>query len=410
MNLNEFLWHAKRGHGECLLVLKESNISYYKNCVKKVFLNNYAFLEKDEYRSSYACELVAFYNDDEYFLNLLWNKIKRTNFENYFTFDYLINNLYFIIEKNKKHNFEMKITKLLIKNLDKDYFSINENNSICSLISLMIDLNIDKTIKKIIVQHYNNFKNSNLDLSDIKHYYCIDLPNNKCNYKFLNEEILKDFNALLEYISDEIAFNKNMSFLSKYICSDYLELLLNMLEEDNIDNSFKTNILKIVLYNGDLKVNNLSKIIDFLDKSTHEQKNIICEILKKAKSAKLLSILRNKNLEDSFLIRLILNNYNENMYELVHKKLLKLEINYHNSNNWFEVENELINYFKKKIIDDRLLIDLKRFFKEGLSSNSRYKIVLILKKYNMLDNKEIESLRYDANYKIRQKFKNYKKH
>ena len=71
MNLDEFLWHAKRGHGECLLAMKQGNVSYYKDVVKKVFLNNYAFLITDEYRSSYACELVSFYHNDKYFLNLL---------------------------------------------------------------------------------------------------------------------------------------------------------------------------------------------------------------------------------------------------------------------------------------------------------------------------------------------------
>ena len=50
MNLDEFLWHAKRGHGECLLAMKQGNVSYYKDVVKKVFLNNYAFLITDEYR------------------------------------------------------------------------------------------------------------------------------------------------------------------------------------------------------------------------------------------------------------------------------------------------------------------------------------------------------------------------
>ena len=71
MNLDEFLWHAKRGHGECLLAMKQGNVSYYKDVVKKVFLNNYAFLITDEYRSSYTCELVSFYHNDKYFLNLL---------------------------------------------------------------------------------------------------------------------------------------------------------------------------------------------------------------------------------------------------------------------------------------------------------------------------------------------------
>ena len=141
-----------------------------------------------------------------------------------------------------------------------------------------------------------------------------------------------------------------------------------------------------------------------MDNSTKSQKIIIYEILVKIKSKKILSILFKKNLKDSFIIRLLLNNYSEDQYEKIHNKILKLKINYINSDNWFEVENNLIEYFNKKNIDEKLLIDLKFFFKNGLSSKTRYKTALILKKYNMLNNKEIESLKYDANYKIRQKF------
>ena len=112
-----------------------------------------------------------------------------------------------------------------------------------------------------------------------------------------------------------------------------------------------------------------------------------------------------ENLEDSFVVRLLLNNYNEDKYEEVHNKILKLKINYSNTNYWFEVENDLLKYFNRKNIDMRLLADLKCFLKNGLSSTSRYKIAMILKKFNMLDDNEIKSLKYDANYKIRQKFK-----
>ena len=178
-----------------------------------------------------------------------------------------------------------------------------------------------------------------------------------------------------------------------------------MLDDDNIDSSSKTNILKIILYSKKRDVRTINKIIKIMYESTKNQKEIIYEILVKINSKKILSLLCQNNFEDSFIIRLLLNNYSKDKYESVHKKILKLKINYSNSDNWFEVENDLINYFNKKNIDDRLLIDLKFFLKEGLSSSSRYKIVMILKKYNMLNNADIKSLKYDANYKIRDKLK-----
>ncbi len=74
--------------------------------------------------------------------------------------------------------------------------------------------------------------------------------------------------------------------------------------------------------------------------------------------------------------------------------------------NWFEVEADLIKYCNRKDFDKRLLIDLKYFLKNGLSSNSRYKIAKILTKYNALDDTDIKSLKYDANFNTRRYFEN----
>ncbi len=405
MDLNEFLWHAKRGHGDCILAMMQGNILYYKDIVKKVFLNNYAFLINDEYRSSFACKLISFYNEDKYFLNILWRKIKRTKFEDYYTFDYLINNLFFLLRRNKECNYEKKFIHLLKKNLNKDIFTENENNSICSLISLIFDLNINIPINEIITQHYANFMNSNLDLSNIEYYYQISFAKKNNILNSLNKDIVKDFNMLLECISNNSSFNKLLPFIVNNITSNYFKLLLDLLSNNNIDSSSKTNILKIIFYSKKRDSKTINKLIEIIDKSTQNQKNIIIEILLEVKSKKLLSKLFQKELEDSFVIRLLINNYNQDYYEEIHNKILKLRINYNNSNYWFEVETDLIKYFSKKNIDERLLTDLKFFFKNGLSSTNRYKTALILKRYNMLDDNEIKSLKYDANYKIRNKFK-----
>ena len=407
MDLGEFLWHAKRGHGECLLIMQKGNISYYKDIVKKVFLNNFAFLRNDEYRSSYACELVGFYNEDKFFLNLLWNKISRTKLEDYYTFDYLINNLYFILKRNVTFNYEKKLKYLLNKNLNKSFFTFNENNSIYSLISLILDLNMNISIKEIINQHYNMFKNSNLDLSYIEYFYQIALSSKIKNSSFINEEMLKDYNVLLNHISNKDIFDKELPFIAVNISNEHIDLLLQLLEDNDTNDLIKTNILKVILYSKKRSAGIINKLVNLSDESTLEQKSIIHEILTKTKSPRILSILNQKNIEDSFFIRLSLNNYNENRYEEIHKKILKLKIDYINSNNWFEVEKDLIDYFHKKTVDNRLLSDLKFFFKNGLSSNSRYKTAIILKKFNMLEDEEIRALKYDANYKTRKKFLNF---
>lgn len=406
MNSDEFLWHAKRGHGECVLVLKNEDISKYKKVVNKVFLNNYAFLLNDEYRSSYSCELVSFYHDDEYFLRVLWSKIRRTKLENYYLFDYLINNLFFMLSKSKNYSYENKLKQLLMKNLNVNYFSLNANNSICSLLSLIIDLKIDIPIVKIIDWHYTEFKKSNLDLSSIEYFYHISLMPNRIN-NCLVKKRLKEYD-LKRIIVDNDSFNKRLPRIINDIDANSLCFLLDLLDSQ-IESSTKLNILKVVLYTKERDLKTINKVIKNIDKSTSEQKNIIYRILMTVKSKTTLSLLYNYKLEDSFVAGLILNNYCEDEYFNLHKKILKLKINYQDSDNWFEIESDLIKYFNKKNIDTRLLNDLKYFFKNGLSSTSRYKSAIILEKYNMLDNSEIEALKYDANYKTRLSFRSIKK-
>lgn len=402
MDLKEFLWHAKSGHGECIFMLKKGNALDYKTIVKRIFLNNYAFLLDDEYRSAYACELVNFYHDDQYFLSLLWNKIRRTHMEDFYSFDYLINNLYFLLKRIDLLNYEKKIEKLLMKRLNKTIFTRNENLSICSLISLIIDLKMNIHIKEIVNQFYIKHENSNLDLSSIRYNYQIDIPSRSVTFDFDNE-VFEDFNHLLATLSSNSAY-KRIAFISSYISDEYVMRLLQLLESDSIHDSVKTNILRVIFYSEKRSFTIEKKIVDFYDSANEEQQNVIYEILCKTKSSKICSMIKAKKMEDSFFIRLLLNNYKEDKYEEIHQKIIKLKIDYSDSQHWFEVENELIEYFKRKTIDKRLLTDLKYFLKNGLSSTSRYEITKILEKYGMLSNEDVQYLAYDANDKIRKMF------
>lgn len=270
MTKNEFFYHAKRGHGECVLELKHNNILNYENIVKRVFLNNYAFLINDEYRSSYSCELVSFYNNDKYFLSLLWNKIKRTQLENFYSFDYLINNLYFLLKRNKNYIYDQKIKRLLIKRLNNNFFTVNENKSLCSIVSLVLDLNISISINEIINQHYSKFKNSNLDLSNIEYCYKISLIDKK-NSNLIKKQDFKDFKVLLECISNNQSFNKQLPYIVNDISDSNLQFLLDMLNNSTKNNSIKTNILKIILYSEKMNITIFNILVNILDKSTKEQ-------------------------------------------------------------------------------------------------------------------------------------------
>lgn len=143
---------------------------------------------------------------------------------------------------------------------------------------------------------------------------------------------------------------------------------MKLLDDANVNNSEKTNILIIILYSKKRDIKTTKKLTEIINKSTQEQKNIIYEILVKTKLKRVLYELYLNNLNDSFAIRLLLNNYSEDKYDEVHNKILKLKINYINSDNWFEVENDLIKYFNRINIDEKLLNDLKYFFENGVCS------------------------------------------
>lgn len=401
MNSSEFLWHAKRGHGECVALLKSRDIVQYKNIVKKVFLNNYAFLMKDEYRSSYACELVNFYKDDLFFVKLLWNKIIKTNLKDNYTFEYLVNNLYFILKRNKSYNFESKLRKLLIKSLSKELYSFEESDSICALLSLIFDLKMNINVKNIIDRHYVMFNNSNLNVSLIEYNYQITFSKRSVQKNNIKEDCFENYGSLLKYISNSETFCKELPFISTHIHSNYISKLFESLDDKDIDDLTKTNILKVIYYSQSFKSGNLSQLVSFIEKSNDEQKMIIYEIISNMKSTKTMSVLNKNGIDDCLYIRIALKNYKESYYHEIHKRIRKLKIDYNNSHMWFEVESDLIHYFRRKKIDKRFIDDLKFFLKNGLSSNSRYRIVKILEKYGALSDEEKYDLKYDANYKIR---------
>lgn len=372
MNGNEFLWHAKRGHGECLIAVKSEDVTQYKNGVKKVFLNNYAFLKNDEYRSSYACELVSFYKDDLFFVKLLWNKLIRTSLEDNYTFDYLVNNLYFILKRNPSFHFENKIRKLLIKSLSKELYSFEESSSICSLLSLIFDLNMHIDVKNIIDRHYVMFMNSNLDVSLIEYDYQVTFSKrNGVKKDSIKVDCFEDYTLLLKHISNNETFYKEMPFISAHIHPDFINRLFASLNDKNVDDSTKTNILKVIYHSQRFNKNHLTMCITLIETSNYEQKMIIYEMISNMKSTKTLSILNKSNIDDCLYIRIAFKHYKESYYHEIHNRIRKLKIDYGNSQMWFEVESDLIHYFRRKKIDTRFIEDLRFFLKNGLSSTSR---------------------------------------
>lgn len=396
------MWHAKRGHGECFFALKE-DAEKYRHCVKKILLTNYAFLLEDEYRSFYACELIKPYNDDCFFAQLLWKKLINTDFDDYFTVDYLLNNLYFIFKRNKKIDYTNQIRVMLTRCLKKDGFSFYESKSIQSLLSLIIDLKVDIDYETIIRKHQHDYSHSNLDLSEIDYCYHLNLNKPKHDYALCDKNNFCNCNSLQLFLEQSVP-DKELYMLSKNLDSNLLDGLFKIIGDNFASRNTISNILKVIYYsNAKINLTRLRALIAVEKGLDVEQKKLLYSILSDAKA-----VIKNEDInemDDWLFIHLALNNYQESYYAEIHNRIKRIKVNYCDSDLWFEVENSLIKYFRKKTIDTRLLTDLKSFLKKGLCSFSRYKVASILKKHDMLTENEKNCLLYDANPKTRKLFR-----
>ncbi len=402
MDCKTFMWHAKRGHGDCFIAIKEEP-SKFRKCVEKVFLTNYAFLLEDEYRSSFAYELMHGYNDDLYFLQKLWKKLLKTSLTNYYSLDYLVNNLYFVLKNNKAIDYTKKIQNILIRRLKKNFFSVAESKSIQSLLCLIIDLKMNIDFDTVVKNHFDDYSKSNLDLFDIDYCYGLTLSKRK---NIQHKSVCKQYNyeEILCFLADDNLTDDDISMFS--VCVDYnsLHSYCNIIKSDSVSNQLKTNILKLLYYSS-LKIPavDLLSILSSSSKFDVKLKKIVYGIFFNAKSVPNLTYFGIA--DDCFFICAALKKYNKVYYSAIHKRISRIRINYSDSDLWFEVENSLIQYFKRKNVDPRLLADLEKFMDAGLCSTSRLEIARILKKYRRISESKIKRLKYDANYKIRKMFK-----
>lgn len=406
MNAQEFLWHAKRGHGECLLEMKKQDISIYKRAVKNVFLNNYAFLLNDEYRSSFACELIKFYNEDSRFLLSLWKKLLKTNLNDFYTIDYLLNNIYFILKRNKKIDYTNKLRKLLNKYLSHNYYSFKESNATCSLLSLIIDLKININVKELVNSHFQSFTETNLDLSSIEQYYGVSFIHKAKQSIPFDKTLLDNNELLLNKIKKEELSPKDFYYISLYIKEETINYLFNYLLANNSCGVIKTNILQIIFFSKKYNYKYMQSLFELLNNSNNEQKELLSQMILSINNKAVFVYSNHCKIDKSLLVRIYLKNYKPYLYKEIHKIIREIKIDYSDSKRWYEIEEELIKYCnKRKNVDVRLLNDLRHFLLNGLCSTSRYKIILILKRHNMIKEKEITALKYDANQKIRNAFR-----
>ena len=406
MKTEEFFWHAKRGHGECLLEMTSKDISKYKRIVKNVFLNNYAFLLNDEYRSSYACELIKFYNEDLLFLSSLWKKLLRTKLNNFYTIDYLLNNVYFVLKRNKKIDYTNRLRKLLNKYLSQDNYSFYESSSTCSLLSLILDLKININIEELVNSHFQNFAETNLDVSSIEQYHEIRFIH-KAKQLIPFDKTLLDCNELLfSKIKKEELSPKDFYYISLSIKEETINYLFNYLLINNNCGDLKTKILKIIFFSKKYNYHHLQLLFKLFNQSNVEQKELLSQMILSINNKAVFEYSNHCKIDKSLLARIYLKNYKPSFYKEIHKIIREIKIDYSDSKRWYEIEEELIKYCSKRNnADARLLNDLRHFLLNGLCSTSRYKIVLILKRHNMIKEKEITALKYDANQKIRNAFR-----
>ena len=403
--------YAMRGQGKYIVLVKDNCDELFKQ-VKKIVLNNYAF-SKEEDRSCYAFRLASIYNNDKYFIDIIIDKLKRTKLEDDYTFIYLLDVLALFLFKNKLNVYKEILIKIFNMKTRKNDFSINESASASKILSVILEVYNDRTfIEEFISNYYSSHNESNLDLFIVGYTYKIKISkiykeNEKNN---LPLDDVNNYLKLLSNLEDEKWCKLYLLVASIYIYSNTFNALLDDLIMKKWDKELSKKILKI-LVNSDLLTikacQQLLKTIDFYDE---EYNTILLQRMCAIKSKKIKCYAYNLLSIDKYTpycVINILNNYDNKDYKIVHKYIRNMNINYSDNSYWFEVESSLIDYFKRKNVDKRLLKDVYYFMNNGLSSDSRYYLVKILIKYNYLKDFDYRWLKYDANPKTNKLVQKY---
>lgn len=317
---------------------------------------------------------------------------------------FILLSTYFLLKYNKEFSWEKRISNLLKKVLNKDSFSISENNSISAILSLIYDLKLDISVEEIVNYHFYLHKDSNLDLSSINCFYGKSLKTS-CNRTMKMSFESMRLSEIIDYLKKNPDLGYETILISHHISDGDIPQLIEVLLDSNLASNVHNKILEIIFYSGKCSVEDVDDLLKYTNNcKSIENKILVYDIILNVKSKRLFKRLISKELEDSLYVMLALSNYVNEYYDEIHKRIRRLKINYKDDSMWFEVESELIRYFKRRKIDLRLLEDVRYFLKYGLCSSTRLQLVLILKKYDMLTPSDIEDLKYDANCDIRHLF------
>ena len=337
------------------------------------------------------------------------NKLNAISLNNDFLFEYLVDTLYFFLRHRNDHKYQRDLVLLLTKCLENDITTSEQNNSIFALMSMMVDLKMDINFETTIMSHFQNHKNSKLDISALLFSYPkLGITTSIHNHKHRVEIQAISFEEFLHNILDDATFHRNLPHYASIISQTQFEDLLALLHNDNIEALVKTRLLQIMFFSSRCNITYAIELLKVSKSCNSEQKFIINNMLCDIKSKKLPILLNNLDIDNSTFIRIALKHYDPIFYKEIHKRIRELKINYANTDMWYEVESSLISYFRKKSIDLRMLDEIRYFLHNGLSSYSRYKLACILNIYGQLSSTEIQALELDANYKTRRLARNLK--
>ena len=378
MEKNSVFSYAIRGQGRFVLEVKKNSNELFK-AVAKIVLNNYAFLKQED-RSNYAFKIASIYQKDSYFIDAIFNKLKRTKLDDDYTFVYLLDVLLLFLLRN------------------------NESASASKILSVILEVYKDYDfIETYINNYYHTHKESNLDLFIIGYTYKVNiLKERKTPNLIMKLGDVNNYFKLIDNLNNDEWCRLYLFVASVYINNDTFNVLLNDLLMKKWNQEMSKKILQILINSDFIGTKHFQKIFLTLDFYDDEYKVILLEKMGSIESKKIkqfaYSLLKTEKYAPYCIINII-NNYNNNDYKLVHKHIRNISINYKDNNYWYEIESALIKHFKRKNTDKRLLKDIYYFMNYGLSSDSRYNLVKILIKNNYLSGFDYECLKYDANPK-----------
>lgn len=412
MTIKKFKHDIIRGLGTCFIELnKTDDIEKYKSIVLYGCLNVLSFeVEFEGSRSHYMYDLTQYYNDDDFFVNAIINKINR-KLRNKTLIITLIERLAVFAT-----NGSLKAKQTLFERYNQIIRKHRSNEQEYIVLDFLCVNLVDVAGFRFLKYHIRTMQKLAhiIDKDELGWFYWKVQDIYKSKAKELLNQIYPDydntidqpkeekdysFNGIVSHLNSDDFYMTYFMFMYRATKFEITQTIDFLIEEANVNQKLK--LLKIL--NKNSLTYRIEDIIDLLGKYSTEIDYEIyeyCSHVTKSKAIKSLGydLLEQPNYR-AFGIQMIMRNYQHKDNDVVIKYVKKVKVDYSDSKSWFSMFSTVID-----ILDStnkrhpKELLDY--VFIETLSSFHREWVYDVLKKRHLLTKSFLEIAQYDSDLDI----------